>query len=84
MIYTVIAHCESTGQAYAGHFDAANEHEAMSLCAHGFDFDADWTIIGAIPGELQMIAPCEDSGKVACACDIPEPEYEAISRRNAG
>lgn len=80
-IYTVIGFWESTGQTYAGFFAAGDAQEAMSLCAHGVDFADGFAIIGAIHGGEFELVPPSDAGNLAYACDIPEPDYEAISRR---
>lgn len=69
MTYTVIG-LYGDGQTYADHFQAADPHEAMRLAAVALSPDDDLDILGAIEGEHQLTAACEDSGHCADARDL--------------
>ena len=71
MIYTVIGYYESDGQTFADHINAANTFDAISLVsASASRLATDLVIVGAIEGEHELVAACEDSGKIAFAIDL--------------
>ena len=82
--YTVVGVNDSNSQTFCLHVEANDPHEAMSLVSvNVLKADADYCVIGAIEGNVELVSPDEDSGKAAYASDLAgvgvprnEPDYE--------
>lgn len=74
-MFTVIGYYESTGQAFAGQFEANDAQHAMQLSAESSDFDGDFVIVGAISG-AHALNTASDNGGTTCACDFDSEEEE--------
>lgn len=72
--FTVIGFYEYTGQVFAYPVRAEDEHAAMALAVNGDYIDmsdsSDVCVVGAVPGDHKLFAPCEDTGKIAYASDL--------------
>lgn len=72
--FTVIGFYEDTGETFAFHVQVPSAEEAIGkvaaeMAANVRDL-SDIAIIGAVPGEVALTAPCEESGALAYACDL--------------
>ena len=73
--YTVIGLYEESGEVFADHvecYEGESPARVVSLLRCG-ESDVDprmVAIVGVVEGHVQMLAPCEDSGCLAYACDL--------------
>lgn len=49
-----------------------DEYAAMCLVATNCLYKPEHLIVGAVKGAIGLVAPCEDSGQVAFACDLAD------------
>lgn len=76
--FTVIGYYEETGQTFAYLVRAADPHAAIQIAVNGDYIDmcnsSDVVIVGAVKGDVDLTAPCDESGAIAYACDLIQEE----------
>lgn len=69
-LFTVIGiydGCVTTTTAYSD-----DAYAAMRIVAANCPDKTEYLIVGAVKGTIGLVAPCEDSGQVAFACDLAD------------
>jgi hypothetical protein len=80
--FTVITLRDDTGEVMSCVQRAHDPHEAMAQVAtaihKSMTYSSDTQVICAIPGDHDIMQPCEDSSKAAYVADLIEEEEEVV------